>query len=111
VAETERALNLTPAQADRLRGLLDVRAQADQRAQDEVQAKIDALVALQEKPSPNADEIARATQVLREAERAQQSANEKFRSDFLAMLTDEQRQTLDRINAAAVSADALGRLG
>lgn len=111
VFETERVLNLTTAQADRLRALLDARAQADQRAEDDVQAKIDTLVALQEKPSPNASEVAKAAQSLREAEGAQQAANEKFRTDFLAMLTDEQRQTLDRIAVAAISADALTRLG
>src|SRR4051812_5165029 len=64
VAETQRALNLTTAQADRLRSLLDVRAQADQRAQDEVQLKIDALVALQAKASPEASEVSKATQAL-----------------------------------------------
>src|SRR5205823_6058160 len=86
VAETQRALNLTAAQADRLRALLDVRAQADQRAQDDVQARIDALVALQEKPSPDASETSKASQALRDAERSQQASNEKFRTDFLAML-------------------------
>jgi cytochrome c peroxidase len=111
VAETERALNLTTAQADRLRTLLDGRAQSAQRAQDEVQARIDALVALQEKPSPDAAEISKAAQALREAEGAQQVSNEKFRTDFLAMLTAEQKQTLDRIVAAATSANALSRLG
>jgi cytochrome c peroxidase len=111
VAETQRALNLTPAQADRLRILLDGRAQSAQRAQDEVQDKIDTLVALQDKPSPDAAELSKATQALRDAEGAQQVSNEKFRTDFLAMLTDEQKQALDRIAAAAVSADALSRLG
>src|SRR5207249_2480915 len=70
-----------------------------------------ALVALQEKPSPDAAELSKAAQGLRDAEQAQQVSNEKFRTDFLAMLTDEQKQTLDRIGAAAVSADALTRLG
>lgn len=111
VTETERALNLNAAQADRLRALLDARAQSDQRAQDDVQAKIDALVALQDKPSPDASEISKAAQALHDAERAEQASNEKFRTDFLAMLTDEQKQTLDRIGRAAVSADALARLG
>jgi cytochrome c peroxidase len=111
VAETERALNLTPAQADRFRVLLDARAQADQRAQDAVQARIDALVALQEKASPNASDLSNATQALRDAEQLRQRSNEQFQADFVAMLTDEQKETLNSISRAAVSADALARLG
>src|SRR3954470_22591681 len=76
VGETARALNLTPDQSERLRALLDARAQAGQRAEDVIQAKIDALVALQEKASPNAVDIAQSTQALRDAERARQTSDE-----------------------------------
>ena len=110
VGETQRALNLTPDQVERLRDLLDNRVQSDQRAQDEIQAKLDAIATLQKKSS-NSSELNKATQALRQAEQARQGINEKFRADFLALLTAEQKKTLDGINDAAARVAALNRLG
>jgi len=111
VIETQQALKLSSAQVEKLRALLDTRVQSEQSAQDDIQAKIDALVELQEKPSPNSAQVAKASQALRDAEQTRRAGNDKFRSDFLGLLTEEQKKNFDSINAAAVSADALTRLG
>src|SRR2546421_5766265 len=81
VGQTRDALNLSTQQVDRLRALLDARAMADQAAQDNIQSKIDALAAAQEKSPSNASAIETAAKGLREAEQSQRNLNEKFRSD------------------------------
>ncbi len=111
VLQTRDALNLTGSQVERLRALLDARALADQAAQDNIQNKIDALAAAQEKSTSNSAAIEAAARALREAEQSQRNINEKFRTDFLNLLTPEQKKTFDGINAAAASVDALARLG
>src|SRR5262245_49728211 len=109
--ETRDALNLTGQQLDRLRALVDARALAEQSAQDSIQNKIDALAAAQEKSPSNPSAIDNSARALREAEQAQRNINEKFRTDFMNLLTPEQKKTFDSINAAAASVDALTRLG
>ena len=42
LTEAQQALNLTRDQVDRLRSMLDVRAQSDQSTQDIIQAKLQA---------------------------------------------------------------------
>ena len=111
VAQTRDALNLSLAQVERLRALIDARAQSEQSAQDGIQAKIDALAAIEEKSPKDAAAIASAGQALRQAEQAPQTINEKFRTDFINLLTADQKKTFDSINRAAASADALTRLG
>lgn len=110
VQETQQALNLSNDQVIRLRALLDNRVQSDQRAQDDIQAKLDAIAALQKK-SANSNDVNKATQALRQAEQARQNVNEKFRTDFQALLTSEQKKTLDDLNNAAARVAALNRLG
>ena len=108
VAET---LDLSPRQMDRIRGMLDTRGRSQQSAQDEIRAKLDALAALQGRPSPNAAELEEAMQALRQARQAQRTVNEKFRADFLGLLTGEQQKILHDLNAVAGSVVALSSLG
>jgi cytochrome c peroxidase len=111
IDEVRDTLNLSPEQVDKLRGLLESRRQADQAAQNTIQSKIDALAAAQEKSPSNGDAVTAAAQALRQAEQAQQSLNDKFKSDFINLLTPEQKKTFDSINQTAASVDALARLG
>jgi len=56
IAQTRDALSLSAQQVTRLRALLDERRQAEQAAQDNIQGKLDALAAIQEKTPPDAVE-------------------------------------------------------
>src|SRR5262245_15186256 len=111
VEETRRALNLSENQVWKLRELLDARALADQRAQDNIQAKLDAIAALQAKSSPDSSEVAKASNSLRDAEQARQEINEKFRADFRSLLTDQQKKSVEELNEASARINALNRLG
>src|SRR5271155_3277545 len=62
VAQTRDALNLSPDQVERLRAMLDARAQSQQSAQDNLQAKIDALATANEKSPKDAVAIDGAAQ-------------------------------------------------
>ena len=109
--EAQQALKLSPSQVYRLFVLLETRSQSDLKAQENIQVKLDALAALHEGSSPRGAELDNAALALRQAEQAFQAVNDKFRADFLGLLTDEQKKTVEEINAAAVSVEALRRLG
>jgi cytochrome c peroxidase len=111
IAQTRDALSLSPQQVTRLRALLAERRQAEQAAQDNVQAKLDAVAAIQEKTPPDPSGIQAAGPALRQAEQAQRSISDRFNADFIALLTPAQKKTFDTLNAAAASVGALSRLG
>jgi cytochrome c peroxidase len=111
LGQTRDALNLSPGQVDSLRALLDARAQSDRSAQGDIQSRVDALAAAQEKSPADARAIEAAERALRDAEAAPQRINDNFRTDFLELLTADQRKTLDNLAASAPGIDALSSIG
>jgi cytochrome c peroxidase len=111
VAQTRDALNLSTVQVGSLRTLLDVRAQSEQAAQDNIQMKLDALAGVQEKSPKDAGAIDRAAEDLRQAEQAQQAIVARFKTEFINLLTADQKKVLDSPDASNDTVNALARLG
>ena len=111
IQTVKAALNLSDVQVNALKTLLTMRAQgAEQVFQSmaESQKKLEELLA---QPSPNATEVGAALLAVRGMESQMKAADDKFRSDFRAMLNADQRTTLDKLGASSSAINALEAAG
>jgi uncharacterized membrane protein len=104
-------LSLSDAQVSALKALLTMRSQAEMQIHEtafENQKKLDDVLS---QPNPNPTEVGNAFLASRSAHDQLQAAQEKFRTDFRALLSTEQRNTLDKLQAASDQTGSLMRLG
>jgi len=74
----------------------------------ESQGKLEDLLT---QPTPNATDVGAALLAVRGIESQMKAADEKFRTDFRALLSGEQRATLDKLSASSSSINALEAAG
>lgn len=107
----QSALNLTAAQVESLRTLLNGRLTAVQALASEMQARSQAVQAAFSAASPNATDIGNAILAQRATQNKVKAINDKFQTDFTNLLTADQKQVLESIRAAAQKIPALAALG
>jgi len=105
------ALNLSEAQLTGLRALLNLRAETTKTAFQEVAEKQRALQAILAQQNPSAIDIGNAYLAVQSAQNVLKTAEQKFQTDFGAMLTAEQRATLQNLQNASKQIEGLRILG
>jgi len=111
IQKARSVLNLSEVQINALRALLTMRQQTIEQT---LQSSEDAHRKLEEllnQPNPNPTEVGTAVLATRSIEDRVRAAEEKFRTDFRAALTADQRATLDRLKAASEQVNALEGIG
>jgi uncharacterized membrane protein len=111
IQSVKGALTLSDVQVNALKTLLSMRAQNSEQvfqSMAESQRKLEDLLA---QPSPNATEVGAAMLAVRGMESQMKAADDKFRSDFRAMLSADQRAALDKLSASSSSINALEAAG
>ena len=111
VTAAKNALNLSEAQVTGLRALLTQRAEAANTAFQEMGEKQRALHTSLSQQSPNALDIGNAYLAMQSAQNRLKSVEQKFQTDFRALLTPEQRVILQNLQNASGQIDALRMLG
>jgi len=104
-------LSLSEAQVSALKTLLTMQSQATMQIHQtafENEKKLEDLIS---QPNPNPTEVGNAFLASRSTHDQLEAAQDKFRSDFRAVLNVQQRSTLDKLQAAAEQTASLTRLG
>src|SRR5262245_27231518 len=94
------ALNLTDAQVDAIKSLIQTQRQQAQSTMTEIQQKRQTLSALLDAASPNPTNVGNAAIDLRNSEKKLQGLRNSFITQLKALLTGDQQQKLDTILAA-----------
>jgi uncharacterized membrane protein len=111
ITKVRGTLSLSEAQVSALKTLLTMQSQATMQIHQtalENQKKLDDLIS---QSNPNPTEVGNAFLASRSTHDQMQAAQEKFRTDFRALLNTQQRSTLDKLQAASEQAGSLRRLG
>ena len=107
----QKALNLTEAQMTGLRVLLSLRAEATKTEFQQLAEMQKALGAVLSQQNPTALDIGNAYLAVQAAQNALKSAEQKFQTDFGALLTPEQRTVLQNLQNASGQIEAFRILG
>jgi uncharacterized membrane protein len=111
IQKARSALNLSDVQINALKTLLTMRQQTiEQTLQSgqEAHAKLEELL---KQTNPNPTDVGTAFLATRSVEDRVKALEEKFRTDFRAALSADQRATLDRLKAASEQVTALEEIG
>jgi Spy/CpxP family protein refolding chaperone len=111
INKVRETLTLSDAQVSALKILLTMQSQATMQIHQtalENQKKLDDLIS---QPNPNPTEVGNAFLASRSTHDQLQAAQDKFRSDFRALLNAQQRSTLDKLQAASEQIGGLTRVG
>jgi Spy/CpxP family protein refolding chaperone len=111
IATATAALSLSDAQVSGLRALLTQRAEVSKTAFQELAEKQKALHTVLTQQNPPALDIGNAYLAVHTAQNNLKSNDEKFQSDFRALLTPAQRTTLENLQTATKQIDSLRMLG
>ena len=114
-AETIQAvratLNLSDVQVNALKALLKMRQDTTEQMMHAAHETQEALDNLTSQKNPNPNEVGTAFLASRSAHEQIQAAEEKFRTDFKALLNAGQRATLDKLKAESEQIHSLAELG
>jgi uncharacterized protein YqgV (UPF0045/DUF77 family) len=111
IQKVRSALNLSDVQVNALKTLVTMREQSIEQVMEsvgDIHRKLEELV---NQPNPNPTDVGTAFLATRSIEDKTKAVEEKFRTDVRAMLTPDQRSTLDRLNAASEQINALRQAG
>ena len=101
------ALNLSDVQVNALKALFVMRQQTIEQtliSVEETQRKLEDLL---KQSNPNPTEVGTAFLATRSIDEKMRGVDEKFRTDFRAALSPDQRAALDKLKAASEQIDAL----
>ena len=104
-------LSLSDAQVSALKTLSTMQSQATMQIHQSAMENQKKLADLINQPNPNPTEVGSAFLGSRSIHEQLQAAQEKFRSDFRAVLSVQQRSILDKLQAASEQIGSLTRLG
>jgi uncharacterized membrane protein len=104
-------LSLSDAQVNGLKALLAIRLQATSQLHQEALENRRKLADLSKQSNPNSTELGNAFLAARSVEEQLRAVHEKFRTDFKAMLSMEQRLTLQKLEAASEQIGSLAAVG
>jgi uncharacterized membrane protein len=111
INKVRATLNLSDAQVTALNTLLTMRSQSTAQIHQtaiESQKKLEDVVS---QSNPNPTEVGNALLATRSVQDQLQAVQEKFRLDFRALLSTDQRATLDKLQAAFEQTGSLRALG
>ncbi|HYR88626.1 MAG TPA: Spy/CpxP family protein refolding chaperone [Terriglobia bacterium] len=111
IANVQKALKLTDTQVTAVKALLNLRADSSKAGAQTLEEKQRALHTVLGQQNPAAIDIGNAYLGLLAAQNALQSIQEKFQTDFQALLTAEQRAALQSLKDASGQIEAFRRLG
>jgi Spy/CpxP family protein refolding chaperone len=109
--KAKAALNLSDVQVTAIKALLTMRSQSSEQIHQDALAAGTKLQELLSSPNPNATEVGTAYLAVRNVQDRYKAVQEKFRTDFQALLTAEQRANLASLESASERIDALRFLG
>ena len=104
-------LKLTDTQVSQVRQLVESRRGRMESTREEVRPKFEQLMRLMNRPNPDATAIGRVALDLKEAHDRAFAEQASVEKDFMSILNDSQRRTVDSIRAQAPTYMALHRLG
>jgi uncharacterized membrane protein len=111
IGKVQATLSLSDTQVTALKTLLTMRSQAIEQIS---QAAIDSQKKLEDllsQSNPNATDVGNAFLATRSVQDQLKAAEEKFRLDFRALLSTDQRTALDKLQAASDQTGSLMALG
>ncbi len=111
VQKVRSALNLSEAQTNGLRALITMRQQTIDQTMQSAEDAHRKLEEVMKQSNPNPTELGTAFLAVRSIHEAVSAAQQKFRTDFKALLTAEQRNSLDKLTAASEQLHALEETG
>jgi Spy/CpxP family protein refolding chaperone len=107
----QKNLNLTDSQVSKIRQLVESRKTRFQALREQTRPKFEQLMSLLRQPNPDPSAVGKATIELKRAHDQARSEQAAIETDFLNILTDSQRQTVNTIRSQAPSTMVLFRLG
>jgi hypothetical protein len=111
IQRVRSTLSLSEVQVSALKTLLTMRDQTTQQALQSLGERQRKLEELNGQTNPNPTDIGQAFLAVREVQDQLKSAGDKFRTDFKALLSADQRSSLEKLQTAAEQAGALTELG
>ena len=111
VGAVQKALNLSEPQVTGLKALMNQRTEASKGAFQELGEKQRTLRTVLAQQNPSAVDIGNAYLALQSTQNTLKSAEQKFQTDFRALLTADQRTTLQNLQNASSPIEALRMLG
>jgi uncharacterized membrane protein len=111
IQNVRTALNLSDVQVNALKALFKMRQQTIEQTLMSVEETRRKLEDLLKQTNPNPTEVGTAFLASRSIDERIRGIDEKFRTDFRAALSPDQRATLDKLKAAASQIEALEQTG
>jgi hypothetical protein len=109
--KVQAALNLSEAQVNAVKVLLNMRAETTSQIGRDMAAAQTKLQELASQSNPNPTEVGNAFLATQNVETRFRAAAEKFQTDFQALLSAEQRSILTNLQAASAQIESLRALG
>jgi Spy/CpxP family protein refolding chaperone len=107
----QRDLKLTDSQVSQVRQLVESRRGRLETARQEMKPKFEELTRLLSRPSPDPTAVGNATIALNQAHARVMTEQANIEKEFMNVLNDSQRQTVNKLRAAMPDVRALRRLG
>ena len=107
----QRNLNLSDSQVSSVRQLVESRKTRFQSIRDQARPKFEELMGLLRQTNPDPNAVGRATIALKQVHDQAVKQQADLQRDFLDILTDSQRRTVNSMISQAPSVLALHRLG
>lgn len=107
----QRNLNLSDAQAAQVKQIVDSRRSRFESIREEGRPKFRQLMALLNKPNPDPTAVGQATIALKQVHDRAKTEQANLEKDFLNVLNNTQRQTVNKLREQAPTVMALHRLG
>jgi Spy/CpxP family protein refolding chaperone len=107
----QRDLKLTDSQLSQIRQLVESRRGRMETARQQMKPKFDELTRLLSGPSPDPTAVGNAAIAFKRAHEQVKTEQTNIEKEFMNVLNDSQRQTVNRLRAAMPDVMALHRLG
>jgi Spy/CpxP family protein refolding chaperone len=104
-------LKLTDSQVSRIRQLAESRRGRLESARREAMPKFEELTRLLNRPNPDPTAVGNAAIAFKQAHDQAMAEQSNIERDFLSVLNDSQRQTVERLKSEMPAVTALRRLG
>src|SRR5262245_42570558 len=111
IQTAQSALSLSEAQVNALKALLTMRREAIEKNMQAIEEKQQKLDEVLSQTNPNPTEVGTAFLASRNVEQQMRAADEKFRTDFKALLNASQQASLEKLKATSEQIHGLVELG
>jgi Spy/CpxP family protein refolding chaperone len=111
ITDVQKALKLTDTQVAAVKALQNLRTESSKTAIQNLEEKQRALHTVLGQQNPAAIDVGNAYLGVQAAQNALKTVEEKFQTDFQALLTAEQRAVVENLKNASSQIEALRRFG